>query len=98
MKSLLKKFSTREIVEELFTRDEAADVIDVFKKENGLDLEFIKIKEFSEWCCMKPGTARKWARKAEATGAFITFKVGNEYRIDKVSFASWMRKTGGKFQ
>jgi hypothetical protein len=98
MKGLLKKFSTREIVEELFTRDEATDVIDIFKKEKGLNVEFINIKDFSKWCCINPYTARAMARKAEATGAFDVLRIGNEYRIDKISFANWMRRTGGKFQ
>jgi len=38
------------------------------------------------------------AKKAEATGAFDVLRVGRDYRIDKVSFKNWFRKTGGKFQ
>ncbi|MCR1953330.1 hypothetical protein NSA24_00620 [Clostridioides mangenotii] len=98
MKSLLRKLSTREIVEELFTRDEAADVINIFKNEKGLDCEFIDINGFCEWLCIKKGKARDMAKKAEATGAFDVLRVGRDYRIDKVSFKNWFRKTGGKFQ
>lgn len=63
MKSLLRKFSTREIVEELFTRDEAADVINIFKKDKGLDCEFIDINGFVNGFVLNKEKLETWQRK-----------------------------------
>jgi len=101
MRSFLRNYSTRELVEELFMRDDAVDVIHLFKRDKGLNVEFITVKEFKRWLSISSDTAYKTIKRAIATKAFTVIKIGDqggEYRIDKVSFQEWAMKTGGRFQ
>lgn len=101
MKSFLRNYSTRELVEELFARDDAVDVVHLFKRDKGLDVEFITVKEFMSWLNISSDTAYKTIKRAIATKAFLVITIGEgnkEYRIDKLSYKEWVMKTGGIFQ
>lgn len=69
---------------------EREDVDDVVKKMQDSNLyikrEWLTVKEFAEYIKATEDYVRDLARRAYKTKEFEVYKVGNTYRIDRLSF------------
>lgn len=69
---------------------EREDVDDVVKKMQDSNLyikrEWLTVKEFAEYIKATEDYVRDLARRAYKTKEFEVYKVGNGYRIDRLSF------------
>lgn len=81
---------------ELLTRAEEITKLILENKQE--DMEFMTVKEFCNYIKCSDKKAHSMIKQARATNAFITTKVGTDYRVDKNSFKNWVLKTGGVFE
>lgn len=69
---------------------EREDVDDVVKKMQDSNLyikrEWLTVKEFAEYIKATEDYVRDLARRAYKTKEFEVYKIGNTYRIDRLSF------------
>lgn len=86
-KNLIVNMEQNDLFEAISEREDIEDIVKKMQDSNlYIKREWLTVKEFAEYIKATEDYVRDLARRAYKTKEFEVYKVGNTYRIDRLSF------------
>lgn len=86
-KNLIVNMEQNDLFEAISEREDIEDIVKKMQDSNlYIKREWLTVKEFAEYIKATEDYVRDLARRAYKTKEFEVYKVGNGYRIDRLSF------------
>lgn len=86
-KNLIVNMEQNDLFEAISEREDIEDIVRKMQSSNlYIKREWLTVREFAEYIKATEDYVRDLARRAYKTKEFEVYKVGNTYRIDRLSF------------
>lgn len=86
-KNLIVNMEQNDLFEAISEREDIEDIVRKMQSSNlYIKREWLTVREFAEYIKATEDYVRDLARRAYKTKEFEVYKVGNGYRIDRLSF------------
>lgn len=86
-KNLIVNMEQNDLFEAISEREDIEDIVKKMQDSNlYIKREWLTVREFAEYIKATEDYVRDLARRAYKTKEFEVYKVGNTYRIDRLSF------------
>lgn len=86
-KNLIVNMEQNDLFEAISEREDIEDIVKKMQDSNlYIKREWLTVREFAEYIKATEDYVRDLARRAYKTKEFEVYKVGNGYRIDRLSF------------
>lgn len=86
-KNLIVNMEQNDLFEAISEREDIEDIVKKMQDSNlYIKREWLTVREFAEYIKATEDYVRDLARRAYKTKEFEVYKIGNTYRIDRLSF------------
>lgn len=91
-KMLIVNSNLNDLLSAIAERDDIDVLVQKFQSNNTFTKrEYMTVKQFAEYIQATVIYVRSLAKRAEKQDLFEVTKVGNEYRIDRISYEKWRK-------